>query len=518
MIRQRLLTGTISNFAGKLSTVVVWFLLTPFVLSRLGPNGYALWVLMGAISSYGFLLDFGIGGAVVKYVAEHVARGEHAAARALLASAIWLYLALALATVVMSVLVAPTLTVLIGVAPHQQATAEWLVILTGVNVALAIAATPPMSVLRGLQRYDLYNAIYIGASLMEAGTTTAALLMGWGVIGMSIAAIPVTIASGAASIIVARRVAPQLPMGGRGANMAALRQIASFSSSLFAIQVAGRLQSKTDEFVIAFLGMLNAVTPYAVARKLGGVTELIAVQMLKAVMPLASELHAGAQEKTLRRLYIAASRIALGIAVPVAVVLAIIGGDLLTLWVGAAYAEHAPLVAVLGIASLITASHWPAVEILQGMAKHRLVATAWLAMGAANVALSALLLPIFGLIGVALGTLIPTTIGCLFVVMPFANRMLRVSWATALQEIWLPACVPGAIAATALWMLQSGVEYRPAIRIGYWIAATLVVYGIGYLSMPGAKAERQLISDMLKSGSRRFRAAATQPLEAGVGK
>ena len=514
MIRQRLLTGTISNFAGKLSTVIVWFVLTPFVLARLGPSGYALWVLMGAISSYGFLLDFGIGGAVVKYVAEHVARGEHAAARALIASALWVYLALAMLTVVISVLLAPTLVHAFGVAPHLQATARLLVILTGINVALAIAATPPMSVLRGLQRYDLYNAIYIGASLMEAVTTTAALLMGWGVIGMSLAAIPVTIASGAASIIITRRVAPQLPLGGRGANMVALRQIASFSSSLFAIQVAGRLQSKTDEFVIAFLGMLNAVTPYAVARKLGGVTEIIAVQMLKAIMPLASELHAADQEKTLRRLYLAASRVALGIAVPVAVVLAIIGGHLLTLWVGPAYAEHAPLVAVLGLASLITASHWPAVEILQGMAKHRLVASAWLVMGAANVALSAILLPVFGLIGVALGTLIPTTVGCLFVVMPFANRMLGVSWRSALQEIWMPAGVPGVAAAGVLWLLQRGVESPSAMRVGVWILATMLVYAAGYLSMPGASAERQLIAEMRASGSRRLRAART--LEAGA--
>lgn len=516
MIRERLLTGTIANFAGKLSTVVVWFVLTPFVLSRLGPGGYALWVLMGAISSYGFLLDFGIGGAVVKYVAEHVARGEHAAARALIASAVWLYLALALITVLLSVLFAPTLTALLGVAPDDQQTARLLIMLTGLNVALAIAATPPMSVLRGLQRYDLYNAIYIGASLMEAATTTAALLLGWGVIGMSLAAIPVTIASGTASIIVARRVAPQLPMGGRGATVAALRQIASFSSSLFAIQVAGRLQSKTDEFVIAFMGMLTAVTPYAVARKLGGVTEIISVQMLKAIMPLASELHAGEQQTTLRRLFIAASRVSLGVAVPVAIVLGVIGGDLLTLWVGAAYAAHAPLVAVLGIASLITASHWPAVEILQGMAKHRLVASAWLAMGVANVALSALLLPIFGLIGVALGTLIPTTIGCLCVVMPYANRMLHVSRGTALRDIWIPAAVPGAVCAAALWLMQSGVDAPSALRVGSWILVTVVLYGTGYLCMPGSAAERQLLADTIALGARRLRGAPA--LEAGLTK
>jgi len=73
MIRRRLLTGTLSNFAGRFTTAGIWFVLTPFLLARLEPDGYALWVLMSAVASYGSLLELGIGGAVVKYVAEHVA-------------------------------------------------------------------------------------------------------------------------------------------------------------------------------------------------------------------------------------------------------------------------------------------------------------------------------------------------------------------------------------------------------------------------------------------------------------
>jgi hypothetical protein len=135
-------------------------------------------------------------------------------------------------------------------------------------------------------------------------------------------------------------------------------------------------------------------------------------------------------------------------------------------------------------------------------------------MGAANVALSAVLLPVIGLIGVALGTLIPTTVGCLFVVMPFANRMLGVSWRSVLQEIWMPAAIPGVAAAGVLWLLQWGVEAPSAMRVAFWVLATMLVYAAGYLSMPGASAERQMIADMRASGSRRIRAART--LEAGA--
>jgi hypothetical protein len=52
------------------------------------------------------------------------------------------------------------------------------------------------------------------------------------------------------------------------------------------------------------------------------------------------------------------------------------------------------------------------------------------------------------------------------------------------------------------------------MRVAFWVLTTMLVYAAGYLSMPGASAERQMIADMRASGSRRIRAART--LEAGA--
>jgi O-antigen/teichoic acid export membrane protein len=514
MIRRRLLTGALSNFGGKLISTGTWFVLTPFMLAELGPRGYALWVLMTAVGSYGSLLDFGIGGAVVKYVAEHVARSERHIAKSVIATALWLSLGLALATAGLTVLIAPVLPGLLGVPADERSTAMWLVILTGLDLAITIAFTPPVSVLRGLQRYDLYNGVNVAGSLLLAGATVGALLAGGGVLGMVAMNIPVTIVMRVVACSLIKHVAPDLTLEWRGASLAALRRIAWFSSSAFVIDVAGRLQNKTDEFVIALFGALSAVTPYALARRLGEATALAAVQCLKVVMPLASELDAVDHGRKLRKLYIVASRLALGIASPVAVVLVIVAGPILALWVGPSYAEHANLAAVLGIASLIAASQWPASEILQGMAKHRIVASTSLAAGVANMALSILLLPVFGLMGVALGTLIPTAIASLCVVMPFANRTLKVSWHTALWEIWLPGILPGVCAAGVLWTLARQVESPSMGVLMSWVVATVLVYGVGYLSMPASRAERQLVSDLVIGGSRRLRRLRPGSIEA----
>jgi O-antigen/teichoic acid export membrane protein len=388
------------------------------------------------------------------------------------------------------------------------------VILTGVDLAITIAFTPPISVLRGLQRYDLYNGVNVAGSLLLAAATVGALLAGGGVVAMVAMNIPVTIAMRVLASSLVTYVAPDLTLEWRGANLATLRRVASYSSSAFAIDVAGRLQNKTDEFVIAFFGALSAVTPYALARRLGEVTALGAMQCLKVVMPLASELDAGDHERKLRKLYIVASRVALGIAVPVAVPLLLLGGPILALWVGPAYAEHANLVVVLAIASLIAVSQWPAGEILQGMARHRIVASTSLAAGVANMVLSILLLPPFGLLGVALGTLIPTAVASLCVVMPFANRTLQVSWHTALREIWLPGLLPGACAAAVLLTLQRQIESPSVGVLVSWVVSAVLVYGLGYLSMPASRAERQLVSDLVIGGSRRLRRLRPGSIEA----
>jgi O-antigen/teichoic acid export membrane protein len=320
--------------------------------------------------------------------------------------------------------------------------------------------------------------------------------------------VPVNVLMGMASTVLVKRVASDLRIGWRGANLAAARRVLSFSSSVFAIETAGRLQTKTAEFVIAAVGTLDAVTPYALARRLSDIAEMVAVQFLKVVMPLAAELHASDRSRKLRNLYIVSSRIALAISVPVAVVLTVIGGRLLALWAGPGYEQYARLVGLLAVSRLIASSQWPASEILLGMTKHRMVAATALTSGVLHVVLGALLLPSFGLSGVAMGGLIPNFIAALCIIMPFASRTLGVSVGTAVREIWAPTCVPGMAAAAVLWMLQHGVVSPSLLTVMTWIAASLLVFAMGYASMPACHAERRLIGEVLSAASKQLRRPA----------
>ncbi|MBI2865278.1 MAG: polysaccharide biosynthesis C-terminal domain-containing protein [Chloroflexi bacterium] len=496
-IAQRMLNGTMANNVGQFITLVIGFFLTPFVLQRLGPASYGLWVLIGSIVAYGTVLDFGIWGTVVKYVAEYKARGELARAHTLVATALRCYVVLGLIAAGLSLIIAPFVPYLFNVAPTDSDTAVWLVVLSGVGLGVSIPSVTATAVLRGLQRFDLVNLlIAIGTVLTGAGTVTV-LLLGWGVLGIAAVVIPTTVLMQVPSIWLVNRIAPDLHFGWRGARLSEVRTIVAFSSSLFVMQLAGRLQTKTDEIVIAAFLPVSAVTPYALARRLSEMVSLICEQSTKVMVPLASQLDADRQWSRLRTLYLTSSRLTLALASLGGITLIMLAGSVLTVWVGPAYADSAYLVAILAAASIIMVSLLPAGSILQGSARHRPLAVTGAISAVANLVLSVILVRMLGVAGVALGTLIPTVVVNFAIVLPYVARAIGVSIGTMVGDIWVPALLPAIPLAAVLYGFRSvvGLESPPVVILA--AAAGAIAYVTTYLFVGAREEERQIYRTLI---------------------
>jgi O-antigen/teichoic acid export membrane protein len=269
----------------------------------------------------------------------------------------------------------------------------------------------------------------------------------------------------------------------------------SFSSALFVINVAGQLQTKTDEIVIGASMPVAFVTPYSIARRLSEMPQLLSAQFMKVILPLASQLDAENDRVRLRTVYLTSSRITLAIFLPLAVGVVILAQPFLTAWVGAPYGQYAYLVVILTLASLIDTSQWPAGVILQGMGRHRLLALIALGSAFANLGLSLVLVRPLGLAGVALGTLIPTTIESLCFVLPYVMRVNHISFRVVLTEIYLPALLPALPMAIVLYGLREIVRPVSLIAIAAIGGLSLLVYLIGYAVLGAGRVERQLGRD-----------------------
>ncbi len=352
-ISRHVLLSTASNYVGQIVTIGVWFLLTPFILDRLGATQYGLWVLVASFLAYGTLLDLGVNEAVVKYVAEHRAKGDSDAASSLIATTLWIYAAIGLGVFVVGFVLAAPLIDLFNLPPGERDTGIWLVRLTALGLAFELPAGTAFAVLRGLHRFDLMNLIGSAAMLTLAAGTVLVLLLGGGVIAMTAITIPLTLLWQIPAIYAIRRTAPDLHFGLRGGRRSNLRTVGSFSSALFGLNVANVVKRKTDEIVIAASLPVAAVAPYSVARRVSELPELLTYQFAKVLMPLASQLHAEGDRLMLRAIYVNATRLALGIFLAVGAGMVVFAEPLLVAWVGDLYAKDSPVVVILTGASAV---------------------------------------------------------------------------------------------------------------------------------------------------------------------
>lgn len=490
-LRRRVLRGALSNYVGQFVTLATGFLLTPFVLHQLGATGYGLSVLVGSVVAYGMLFDFGIWGAVIKYVSEYRARGEIAQARSFVATALTLHTLLGLTAIALSAVIAPIFPDVFNVPPADRATAVRLVLLSGLGIGVAIPCTTSAAVLHGLHRFDLGNVISAVGTFLTGVATVIVLLLGGGVLGMVAVAAPITVLMQVPSVWLVNRIAPELKFGWRGARRSLVRKIISFGSPLFVMQVAGRLETRTDEIVIGAFLPVSTIAPYAVARRLSAWASLLTQQFVRVLLPLASELQAHTDWVRLRAVYLTGTRVTLAIFLPIGCTLAVLARPILTAWVGPVYADSAPLVAILTLAGLADVSQWTASTILQGMARHRVLAAMSACSAVANLALSIALVKGLGVTGVALGTLIPTTAVSLGLVMPYVMRVIGIRPAEVLRTSVLPALLPAVPMAIALLALQQVVDLSSIVSLIAVAGVGVLVYVVGYLVLGASESERR---------------------------
>ncbi len=498
-IRSQVLRNTLSNIAGKVVILGVWFFLTPFLIHQLGASDYGLWVLISSLVAYGSLLDFGIANAITKYVAQYQAEGRIEQARSLVATALWLYMALGLFAILLGALLAPLIPALLSLPPHQAAMATGLTFLSALGLGVSLPSATTIAVLRGLHRFDLANAVGMIGMTLFTGGTVGVLLAGYGLLGMVAVNVPVTLITQIPAVWLIHRTAPALGFGLRGASRKLLKTVTTFSSILFVINVASQLKTKTDEIVIGATLPLASITPYSIARRLSELPQLLTEQFMKVLMPLASQLHAENDRQRLRALYLASTRLTLAVFMPLALGVTILAQPFITLWVGAPYARYDYLVWILTAASFMVTSQWPAGAILLGMGRHRILAFVTLGSGLANLGLSLALVHPFGLMGVALGTLIPTTIENLCIILPYAMRVNGANVRAILTEICRPALLPAIPMAAVLYLLRETIHPASFVAIFAIGGASLLVYLGSYALIGAGQAERDFARDTLRA-------------------
>jgi O-antigen/teichoic acid export membrane protein len=450
-----LITGTITKYLLLGLSIGSGIFLMPFTVRHLGQAEYGLWMLIVSMTSYFQLLDMGYGNGIVRQIVAADRRHDIDGMNRIVSTFVCVYAAIGLAaclvTFAMIVWAVPAF-------PHLSTadvrTAQALLAILGVRVAVGFPMTVFGAVTNARQGFAMNNAVACLTLALNAAVTYAVLQGGHGLLVLVGSTTLVNLLAYIGYASIARHMFPELRIRTGSFSRAHWRDVTTFSVYLFVIQLAGQISFNVDNVVVgAFLGT-TAVAVYTVALRLGEYQRRLCDQFSGMLFPVVMGFGAEGNVEALRDTLIEGTRIAVTLVVGASVCLIGFSRPLIHHWMGASFdGSVAPFIA-LALAGMIIVSQAAAGNVLLALGSHRRLAGIWLAEAAVNLGLSVVLVRPLGLLGVAVGTLVPVALGHLLMMFPHACHAVALPVRTALRETLRPALAGGSAASVVCVLLR----------------------------------------------------------------
>ncbi len=259
----------------------------------------------------------------------------------------------------------------------------------------------------------------------------------------------VALAGYLAYVETARSVFPALQIRPRLFSRALWREVTTLSVYLFVIDMAYQVAFNLDNLVIgAFLGTA-AVAVYAVALRLSVFQRRLCDQFSGMLFPEAVGISGANDRAGLASALVEGARVGVVLVVGVTICLVAYAHPLVRAWMGPGFEASIMPLYILSFAGVVLVANASQHSILVAIGRHRLVAWVWVAEAIANLVLSLVWVGRYGMVGVALGTVVPIAVGHLIFITPAACRQAAVPLGSFLRATLGPAMV-GAVPTFAL--------------------------------------------------------------------
>jgi len=510
-----ILRNVFSNWVAYLTNAMVGLLLSPFIVHRLGATGYGLWTLIVALTGYFSLLDLGIRQSVGRYVARFLAlKDEENASR--VASTAFVSLSIAgafafLATIVIAAFFFDNFKI----EPQHFEAARIALLIAGVNIGLTLALSIFTAVLIASERYDAVGAVSTLNPLLRAVLIVLFLKNGYGVITLAVINLAISIASYVAMGMLARRLCRPVRLSVRLASWPMLKELFSFGIFRFIWIVGNQMIFYTDSLVIGSFLNAAAIAYFTIASSLINYGRNFVEQVADTFYPLAARLDAQKNTAAIRDLLIWGTTATLLLILPIGFGYIFLGQHFIGLWMGNEFLFSATILAILTIPQFTGTSQYLSTIILAGMAKHRVLAYLTIGEGIANLALSILLVRKWGLIGVAIGIVVPHLTTGALIIPWYTLRTVGLSWKEYLTKAFVRPLLC-AVPFVAICFAFSRAIQNPTwglFVLEVFIAASVFYFASWFVCLGGS--QREMIIGKLRGFVQR-RAATPAPSDSQV--
>lgn len=369
------ITGNIAwNFIGQGWLLILTFFTMPFIIHRLGVHLYGIFVLISIVIDYFAFLQFGMGAASIKYVAQYIGEHDIDKIRMTFWTGVISHFGIGvLGTMILFIFTPLLVERFFNVPAHLKGTAIFSLRAGSIGFLLSMLSGMTSGVIRAAGRFDIINVMGIVFSTLQISATIGILLIGLSLEEIVIANVIVQFLGLYGYYVYANRLFPYLKK--LAWNKEILFRLVKFGGFVTVSAVVGPILTNVEKLFLTSLRSLSALTYYSVPFSLMNRLAVIPSSFAQVLFPVFS-FHQGAdQEDSNRDLHYRSTLYLSMLYVMPLAFLFFFGAPFLSWWIGQSFAEESTLVLIiLGMGGLINAMAYPSMTALQGMGKPHLPA------------------------------------------------------------------------------------------------------------------------------------------------
>ncbi|MCG2725686.1 MAG: oligosaccharide flippase family protein [Elusimicrobia bacterium] len=504
-ISEKIIRNTIFNAIGRFWGIAVALFLTPYIIGHIGIERYGIWALVGVLTGYFGLLDFGIGTSFVKYISEFYATKDYKKINQVVNTGFVFYLVFAAIIISVGFFVINPLLSLLKIPPNLYDEARFVFLLGIIIFGVSNALSSFGAIQGGLQRMDISNKVAIVISIPMIIGTIFFLEKGYGLKGLMVNNAIIFMVGSVVNLIIAFKVLPELrfaPLLFFSKKM--FKKLFGFGCKLQITAIANLLHFQTDKIILAYFLNVGFVSYYTIAQNLVYKARGIPLMLVSAIMPAASELEAETNKESLYKLYFRSMKYIVLIGLPISILTILLARPFIDLWLGKGFERSVLTVQIFMFSYFFNIITAPGFFILHGMGKPQYGMRSSVIAALLNLVLSVLLVIKIGYFGAVIGTAISMVIAAGYFIIKFHKFMFIPILETAMP-VFLKPLVACAASAMVVYILEP--------RAGFLNWYLLIGFGCMYMAVFVAAIislkhfddfDKVLVNNCLLKAKRRF--------------
>ncbi len=478
--------NVIANWLGMATHLLAGFIVAPFLVRHLGDHAYGWWILIGSLTGYFNLLDFGVGASVGRNMAYYRAMGDREGINAVFNTAMALLSGVAVVVLLGTLCLVPFFPGWFQVPDDQATDVRLALALVGVNLALTFPANVLIGTLWSQQRFDVMNAIDIPGVVLRTSLMFAFIGWGHGLVTLGLIVLLTTLLSIVARAICCFWLDPGLRLRRRYLQKGMARKLGSYGIWYFFLSMERPIGQLVVPPLIGYWLGPKLTTLHSFPARITGYASSVMTAGTQVLTPIATAMHAKHRHTEQQELVLEGSKYCLALGLYFLCVFLWLGQPLFDLWVPGLLHSAGALLVVLALGEVLPMSQWINYGIILGKGRHKVMSWISILELIATVSLAWFLHRPYGLVGVCVAVAIPGAL-CRGVCQAiYCCRLVNVPFREYLVRAFVPPMLSAAVPAIGLCVFTTWHSPSTWLQLGlYGFLFTAVYLILGALLLIG---------------------------------